>query len=89
VMLKPKDSIHAIHGFNDRLILIAGLNFAAAEDRQISATRVNTSSPTRRSSRHLNVVAPIEDGHSLKMAVPWQTIGFFSTITDTTNADKR
>jgi hypothetical protein len=44
-MLKPKDSIHAIHGFNDRLILIAGLNFAAAQDQQISASGVDTGSP--------------------------------------------
>jgi hypothetical protein len=46
-LAEPKYSIHAIHGLDDRRILIAGLNFAAAKDRQISTTRVDARSPAR------------------------------------------
>ena len=45
--LEPKYSIHAIHGLDDRRILITSLNFAEAKDRQINTARVDTRSPAR------------------------------------------
>ena len=43
----PQHPIDAIHGLDDRLVLIRGMDFVTVEDWQISTTRVDTSLPPR------------------------------------------
>jgi hypothetical protein len=59
--LPPKHPINAIHGLDHRLILIAGVNFVAAENRQISAAGIYTSSPPGWFWRYFDVVAAVQN----------------------------
>ena len=49
-----KDSVHTAHGLDDRGILIAGANFASSKDGKVGASRINTDTPARRRSGHLD-----------------------------------
>ena len=55
-----KSTIHKSFGLDHCCVLIAGVSLAAAQDRKVGSTWINTEPPTRRRSGNLDVVATIQ-----------------------------